>query len=202
VICFIGLFITAKTGGNAMTWHFRLGYSMASLRLFRTAWRFLGGRWSRFTASIFDPRSIVACLRGLAPPEHSIGPNPLGALSVYAMLFFLIAQVSGGLFSEDKGEVFGRLSLYVSNATVRLLSGYHKYVGQVLLLLLMFVHLGAMTCYYFWQKNNLVKPMIFGDTLLPVNVEPSRDDNASHMVGAIVLVVCAVAVGWIVRLGG
>jgi cytochrome b len=118
------------------------------------------------------------------------------------MLFFLIAQVSGGLFSEDKGEVFGRLSLHVSNATVRLLSSYHKNVGQVLLLLLMFVHLGAMTCYYFWQKNNLVKPMIFGDTLLPVNVKPSRDDNASHMVGAIVLVVCAVAVGWIVRLGG
>jgi hypothetical protein len=44
--------------------------------------------------------------------------------------------------------------------------------------------------------------MIVGDKLLPGNVEPSRDDTVSHVVGAIVLLVCAVAVGWIVRLGG
>jgi cytochrome b len=202
VICFIGLFITAKTGGSAMTWHFRIGYSMASLLLFRAVWGFIGGRWSRFTAFIYGPRSTVAYLRGQAPPEHSMAHNPMGALSVYAMLFFLIAQVSTGLFSEDKGEVFGPLSMFVSSSTVRLVSGYHKNVGQLLLLLLVSMHLGAIAFYYFWQKNNLVKPMIVGDKLLPGNVAPSRDDTVSHIVGAIVLAVCAVAIGWIVRLGG
>ena len=33
-LCVIGLVITANVGGNAMVWHFRLGYAVATLLLF------------------------------------------------------------------------------------------------------------------------------------------------------------------------
>jgi cytochrome b len=200
VICFIGSFITAKTGGSAMTWHFRFGYSIASLLLFRVFWGLLGGRWSRFSAFIYHPRSVVAYLRGRSPPEHSVGHNPLGAESVFAMLFFLLAQIATGLFSEDKGEVFGPLSMLLSSTAVRLVSAYHKNVGQVVLLLLVTLHLAAIGFYFFWRKSNLIKPMIVGDKLLPHSVEPSRDNTASRIAGAILFVVCAGAVGWMVWL--
>ncbi|MEO7160548.1 MAG: cytochrome b/b6 domain-containing protein, partial [Polaromonas sp.] len=38
VACIMGLAITGTVGGNAMAWHFRLGYSMLTLLLFRIVW--------------------------------------------------------------------------------------------------------------------------------------------------------------------
>jgi cytochrome b len=38
----IGLVITGNVGGNAMVWHFRLGYCVGSLLIFRISdWSFL-----------------------------------------------------------------------------------------------------------------------------------------------------------------
>ena len=34
----VGLVITAKVGGNAMEWHFRLGYGVLALLVFRMVW--------------------------------------------------------------------------------------------------------------------------------------------------------------------
>ena len=201
VISFCGLFITGKTGGSAMEWHFLLGYTMASLLLFRIVWGLFGGRWSRFSSFLYRPRAILAYVRGQAPAEHSIGHNPLGAQSVFAILCLLLAQVATGLFSEDKGEVFGPLSMFASQASVRLVTAYHKNVGQRLLLGLVLLHLAAIALHYFWKKDNLVKPMLVGDKLLPGDVAPSRDNGASRAAGAILLAACAGAVAWIVRLG-
>jgi cytochrome b len=200
-ICVATLFVTGKIGGGAMDWHFRTGYAVASLLLFRLAWGVFGGRWSRFGAFIHGPRSIMAYLRGQSPPDHAIGHNPLGAVSIFAMLFLLLAQVSTGLFSEDKGEAFGPLSLFVSRATVHWVTGYHKNVGQLVLMMLVLLHLAAVAAYHLVQKNNLVMPMIAGDKWLPDQVPPSRDDAASRLLALILLAACALAVRWIVGLG-
>jgi len=200
-ICVTAMFITGKIGGDAMVWHFRAGYAVAALLLFRLVWGVIGGRWSRFSAFVYGPRSIMAYLRGQSPTEHAIGHNPLGAVSIFAMLFFLLAQVSTGLFSEDKGEAFGPLSLFVSRATVRWVTGYHKNVGQVVLMLLVLLHLAAVAVHYLVKKNNLVMPMIAGDKLLHDQVPPSRDSAANRLAAAIVVVACALLVRWIVGLG-
>ena len=200
-ICCVGLLVTGKTGGNAMSWHFGFGYAVASLLLFRLVWGLLGGRWSRFSVFIYPPRAILAYLRGQAPAGHAIGHNPLGAQSVFAMLFFLLAQVGSGLFSEDRGEVFGPLSALLSQASVHLATGYHKNVGQRVLLALVVLHLAAIAWYHFRHKNKLVRPMLTGDKLLAGEVEPSRDDAATRVAAAVVLAACAGAVAWLVSLG-
>ena len=200
-LCVTALFVMGKIGGDAMAWHFRAGYAVASLLLFRLLWGVFGGRWSRFSAFIYGPRSIMAYLHGQSPPAHSIGHNPLGAVSIFAMLFLLLVQVGTGLFSEDKGEAFGPLSLFVSRATVHWVTGYHKNVGQLLLMLLVLLHLAAVAAYYRVQKNNLVMPMIGGDKLLPEQVPPSRDDAASRLAALVLLAACALVVRWIVGLG-
>lgn len=194
VLCVIGLFITGKTGGNAMDWHFRLGFTMASLLLFRLLWGWVGGHWSRFSTFMYSPRSILNYLTGHGSAAMSVGHNPLGAISVFAMLSFLLLQVGSGLFSEDQEQAFGPLSKFVSAATVRWLTAYHKNVGQNVLLVLIFLHLAAIVFYQVRTKSKLLGPMINGDKVLPDDVPPSRDDTASRLGGAMVFAACAAVV--------
>ena len=82
VFFFAGLVLTGEVGGQAMVWHFRFGYSVLSLLLFRLIWGFVGGRWSRFSAFIAGPATILRYARGEGTAQQSVGHNPLGALSV------------------------------------------------------------------------------------------------------------------------
>lgn len=63
VIAIPGLLLTANIGGNAMVWHFRLGYCVLTLLMFRLVWGFVGGRWSRFTAFACSPTRLLHYLR-------------------------------------------------------------------------------------------------------------------------------------------
>jgi cytochrome b len=202
--CFVGLVITGSVGGNAMLWHFRFGYAVFTLLLFRLVWGFVGGRWSRFGAFLYSPATILGFLRGQRRPEHATGHNPLGALSVFAMLAFLAAQVGSGLISDDEISFAGPLTRFVSNATVSLATTYHKDIGRLILFALVALHVVTVLLYLWKKQDNLIKPMVRGDKELPDDVvaKPSRDSSGSRFAGAIVLAACAAAVTWIVRLGG
>lgn len=199
VICLIGLFITGKSGGSAMDWHFRFGFAMASLLLFRVLWGWFGGHWSRFATFLYPPRAILDYLRGHGSAKAGVGHNPLGAFSVFAMLGFLILQVGTGLFSDDQEMAFGPLSQYVSTATVRGLTAYHKNIGQAVLLLLVVMHLGAIVFYQLYRKNNLVGPMIRGDKTLAGDVPASRDDARTRTLAALLFLGCVAAVATVVK---
>jgi len=69
--------------GGVMEWHFRIGYAVLLLLLFRVIWGFVGGRWSRFAAFAHSPAivSVMNDLCGRPHPDHLIGRTPLGALS-------------------------------------------------------------------------------------------------------------------------
>ena len=197
----ICLVTTGYVGGNAMVWHFRFGFTVINLLMFRLVWGLVGGRWSRFQSFLFSPRTILAYLKGDGHPAHSVGHNPLGAGSVFAMLAILIAQVSSGMVSDDEIAFSGPMSKFVSNATVSLATNYHKNIGKWLLLALVVLHLGAIAFYYVKKHENLVRPMIKGDKSLPGEIPPSRDDTASRSLAAVVFVICAVATAWVVHLG-
>jgi cytochrome b len=189
--CVIGLVITANVGGNAMVWHFRLGYCVISLLLFRLVWGFIGGYWSRFGSFVPSPSTLIGYLRGNAESHHSVGHNPLGALSVLALLFFCFAQAAIGLISDDEIVAAGPLVSKVPMAWVPIATFIHTEVTKVVLIVLVFLHLAAILWYRFKKGENLITPMIMGDKELPEITAVSHDTAASRAVAAVVLLLCA-----------
>ena len=203
VCCIVGSLVTSQIGGNAMAWHFRFGFAIASLLLFRLVWGLIGGRWSRFSTFLYGPATVLRYLRGDAKPEHTVGHNPLGAASVFAMLVVLIAQVGTGVFSDDEIAAVGPFAKFVSNATVSAATSYHTSIGKYTLVGLVVLHLAAIAYYALAKRENLVRPMVSGDkTLTNTRVPGSRDDAASRVAAAVVLMACASLVAWGVSLAG
>ena len=198
VACVIGLAITGYAD-NALDWHSRLGYAVLALLLFRLAWGFVGGRWSRFASFLYAPSSVVAYLRGRPHPDHLVGHNPLGAGSVFAMLLVLLAQVGTGLVSDDESAFQGPLNRYVSSAKGLAATWYHKRIGQWLLLALVVLHLAAIAYYVVRRKDNVVRPMVVGDKQVHGPAAPSRDDAASRALALVVLAACGGLVWWVVK---
>ncbi len=199
VVFIICLVISGLKGGDAMVWHLRFGYTVLSLLLFRIIWGLVGGRWSRFGAFMYAPQSVVNYLKGRGKPEHSVGHNPLGAGSVFAMLAVLLAQVGTGLFSDDEIATAGPLTRFVSNSMVSLATNYHKNIGKWLLLALVLLHIAAIV-YYLSKKHKLVQAMLHGDKELIAPVPSSRDDALSRLGAAVIFCLCAAFVTWIASL--
>lgn len=191
-----GLAISGTLGGNAMVWHLRFGYGVLALLLFRILWGLVGGRWSRFGAFIYAPQSLIHYLKGKGKPEHSVGHNPIGALSVFAMLGFLVLQVASGLLSDDEIAFSGPLTRFVANATVSLATDYHANIGKWILLGLVLLHIGAIVVYLL-RKHNLVGAMLHGDKELVVKVPASRDDTASRTAALLLFMLCAGVAYWV-----
>lgn len=196
VACVLGLAITGTVGGNAMVWHFRFGYTVLALLLFRIVWGLVGGRWSRFGAFIYAPQSVINYLKGQGKPEHGVGHSPIGAGSVFAMLGFLVAQVGTGLLSDDEIAFSGPLTRFVSNATVSLSTNYHKNIGKWVLLALVLLHIAAIV-YYLSRKHNLVGAMLHGDKELVVKAPSSRDDTVSRVAAVLILAICGGVAYWV-----
>lgn len=198
----VGLVATGYIGGQAMTWHARLGYAVLTLLLFRLAWGFVGGHWSRFRSFVHGPRSVLAYVRGQSHPDHLVGHNPLGAASVFALLLVLLVQVGTGLVGDDDTFFTGPLNRFVANSTGLAATWYHKQVGQWLLIALVVLHVAAVLFYLLKKRQNLVRPMLTGDKEAAAPAVSSRDDALARIGAAVLLGVCAAAVTWLVRLGG
>ena len=191
--------ITGLVGGDAMAWHFRVGYSVLALLLFRIIWGLVGGRWSRFRAFAYSPQSVLDYLKGRGKPAHGVGHSPIGAGSVFAMLLFLLAQVGSGLFSDDEIATAGPLTRFVSNSTVSLATKYHANIGKWVLLALVLLHIGAII-YYLRRKHHLVGAMLHGDKELVLAAPPSRDDAVSRAAALVILAACAGLAYWVASL--
>ena len=198
-LCIVGLFITANIGGNAMIWHFRIGLTVLALLLFRLVWGLVGGRWSRFAAFIYSPRSIINYLKRRGKPEHSVGHTPAGAGSVFALLAVLLAQVSTGLISDDEIASAGPLVRFVSSAASNLATNYHKNIGSWIILGLVILHVAAIV-FYLWRKQNLVKPMLHGNKQLPMVVPASTDNAGTRITALVIFGICGTFVGWVAQL--
>lgn len=200
----IGSVATAKIGGGAMVWHFRLGYLAMGLLLFRIVWGFVGGRWSRFASFVRGPGVVLRYLRGQAHPgEHlDVGHNPLGAGSVVAMLVVLVAQVGTGLVADDEIANVGPLNKLVETATGLAATSWHKTWGQWIILTLVALHVAAIVFYLVKKQNNLVAPMLSGDKPLAADVPAARDDARSRGLALAVALAAAAVVAWVLRQGG
>jgi cytochrome b len=196
--------VSAKIGGNAMAWHFRLGYLAMALLAFRLLWGVVGGRWSRFAAFAYGPAAVLRFLRGQAGPHDrfEVGHNPLGALSVFALLALLIAQVATGLVADDEIANVGPLNRFVSGATASLATGWHHRWGQGLLLALLGLHVAAILWYRFGKGVDLIGPMVGGDKMLPAATPASRDDLGTRLLAIALVALCAGAAALLARWAG
>lgn len=205
--CIVGSVASAKIGGNAMVWHFRFGYVVFALLVFRLLWGGVGGHWSRFSSFLFTPAAVWRYLRGQPRPGErlDVGHNPLGALSVFALLTLLAVQVGTGLVADDEIANLGPLNRFVSTDTGLSATAWHKEGGQWVILGLVGLHLAAIA-FYTWRGQGLVGAMVDGDKTLPADVAAdvaaSRDNSASRALALVLMAACAGLVAWVVSLGG
>ena len=149
---------------STIQWHFYLGYTTGGLLVFRYLWGFVGPAPIRHRTLFASLPSAFQYARdlGTRQPSGTPGHNPLGALSIIAVVLALTFQVSTGVFSEDDGLFSsGPLASEVSNATVRLMTKFHN-IGAKVILALVGLHVAAIGFYLIWKRENLITPMLTG----------------------------------------
>ena len=155
--------------------HIPAGQALLVLVLARVLWGFAGSEPSRFRAFVRPLREIAAYVRtlGKRAPGHHPGHNPLGGLSVVAMLAVLLLQAGLGIFAVDvDGYNEGPLSFLVNYDAAREAADLHGDVVDILLILVG-LHLAAILFYRVFKRERLVKPMVTGWASLPAGDRPA-----------------------------
>ena len=205
VLCIAGSLISVNLGGNAIEWHAYFGYSILTLLIFRFIWGFIGSKHARFSSFIPTRRAILEYLQGRT--VRVLGHNPIGALSVFALLFVLSVQVITGLFVDDEIAFQGPLAKYVPNFIVSFLSEIHE-GNQVIIYTLIAIHISAIWFYKKFKGENLIKPMLTGDkeidpseeaSYLPSDLgQPSKDGVMQRTIALILFSAIAIVVGYLI----
>ena len=184
--------VTGELGGAWMKWHGRAGLTIVALLVFRVAWGFVGSATSRFSHFAPSPPAVIRYLRGR---WRGVGHNPLGALSVFALLGLLALQAATGLFGNDDIAFAGPLNPFVDDALGSRLTGWHRLLTRGLFAL-MSLHMLAIAVHVAIRRHRLVRPMLTGvqhvaaDALLP----PVRRPSKHALVASVALAAAAVVV--------
>src|SRR5699024_5059310 len=149
---------------DTVRWHFYGGFVILGLLGFRLLWGVLGPAPIRFRNFRPAPKRVLRYLGGVGKREPSGAPghNPLGALSVYAILLVVAAQGVSGLFIEaDDFFAAAPLHGYVSAHVASFMSSWHHVLPLVILILVV-LHVAAVLFYLLWKRENLIGPMFHG----------------------------------------
>jgi len=181
------------SNGDDIALHKLLGFALLALLAFRLWWGFFGSETARFSDFLRGPRAIASYLRtGTAATR---GHNPLGALSVVALLALLLTESGLGLFAIDEdGLEAGPLSSYVSFDTAQLATHYHALLFDILVGFIA-LHIMAVLVYLALGQN-LIMAMFSGRKhFTSLMVEPRRARLSSLLIG-LVLASALFAVLW------
>lgn len=164
VLAIPAMWLTAEYRWFAI--HRTLGILVTALVIFRLYWAVFGSRTARATDWVASPMTIIGYVRTLAAKGYArtVGHNPLGGLSVLALMLALLVQVVSGLFAVDTdGMNSGPLSRFVDFDTGRTAAEIHETAFNVLLALIV-LHILAVMGYAALKRVNLVGPMLTGRT--------------------------------------
>ena len=189
--------VTAQVGGLWLDWHMRSGYAILALLVFRLLWGVAGSRHARLGHFVRGPHIVLAYLQGRHPHDGA-GHNPLGALSVVAILAVLLVQAVTGLFTNDGSFTEGPLAKLVSSATGERLSTAHRW-GELAVYAMIALHLAAIAFYLVVRRDNLVGAMITGDRR-GIDAHPARDDAALWLRAAVMLALATGLTAYVVLL--
>ena len=202
VLLFAGLIASGELGGEAMVWHFRLGYGVLVLLLFRIIWGVVGGPCSRFSVFVRSPMAALRYVRGTAAGSESLGHNPLGAYSVMALLFLLLVQVLTGMFSDDEISTTGPLAKLATAQWISWASQYHADIGKGILIGLVLFHVAALLFYRWRGQRSMIPAMWHGFKPSVGHHDSVRDDARTRVFALLCLAVCAGAVSWLLDWAG
>jgi cytochrome b len=181
--------VTGKLGGDWMAVHGKAGIVTAGLLGFRLVWGLIGSDTSRFAHFFPTPGRILSYLRG---QWRGIGHNPLGALSVFALLGLLTVQTATGLVGNDDIAFTGPLVDWVQEAVSLKATGWHRQLAVVLYVLLG-LHVAAIGFYAAVKKQRLVPAMVTGQKDIPADLPPPR---GAHRLATIVAVAAGLALSY------
>jgi cytochrome b len=152
---------------NEMEWHERSGIGIMVLLFFRIFWGFIGGRHARFSDFVKGPKAVLSYAKGLftGVNRHWRGHNPMGALSVVAMLGLLAAQVGTGLFANDDSSVEGPLFNLVGKELSDAITSWHFLIIDGIYVLVG-LHVAAIIAY-----------RIMGERLIPAMLHGCKDED-------------------------
>lgn len=151
--------------------HLWSGMAVLTLLVFRILWGLFGSSTARFANFVRGSAAIRDYLGG---KWRGIGHNPLGALSVVALLVFVAVQAGMGLFASDEdGLLLGPLSGFISGDASEEITDLHEDFFNILLVLIG-IHIAAVVFYWLAKKQNLVGPMVTGRAELDPDSEPMR----------------------------
>lgn len=163
----VSIYTGLDGGFEEMDYHMLSGYSILGLVLFRVIWGFIGGHYARF-CTFLKPRKVVSYTQNLLERDQApaAGHNPLGALSVLAMLLVLLTQAVTGLFANDDLFLEGPLVHLASDEFSDLMTTIHHYSAEALYVLIG-LHLFAIVFYELFKRQRLILPMLTGHKQLP-----------------------------------
>lgn len=188
---------TAEKG--LMDWHVRFGVLALGLVVFRLLWGVFGSSTARFAGFVRGPRAVLGYARGLLRSTEApamLGHNPMGALSIVAMLALLAAQVGFGLFAVDvDGINSGPWASRVSFEQGRWAARAHGWVFNGLLALTA-VHVAAVVLHLAVRRENLVGPMLTGRRALSLDVAGMTKAAAWRLPACLALALLAMWLAW------
>jgi cytochrome b len=193
-ICVLACYGTAEWHWLDMQWHFYFGYAILVLCVFRVLWGLFGSEHARFASFVRTPRAIWQYLQGNYPKR--LGHNPLGALSVLALIGALFVQTFTGLFNNDDIEWFGPLSEKISGDWQESMADIHERFYWVLFALIA-VHVIAVLYYTLIKRDGLLRPMITGKKLGVDRSNPAMvDERQKPLWLAILLLLMSASLVW------
>ena len=172
--------------------HIQSGQIVLGLLAFRLAWGVIGPRSAQFHRFIRGPGTIFRYLKG--EPVSYAGHNPLGALSVVALLASLLVQLLTGLASDDEIFSSGPLAQFLSDDMVSLANSIHEINWNVLTVLIG-LHVAAIAVYWL-RGSNLVKPMITGFNEQSSDASPTAPVKARPLWLILVTIAAAAGLAW------
>ena len=193
------LYTGINGGFSEMDYHMISGYGILTLVIFRVIWGLIGSTHSRFRSFVNLSELIPHTRRLLKRDQAKIaGHNPLGALSIIAMLLVLGTQATTGLFANDDIFLEGPLVHLVDDATSDRLTTVHHFCAKALYVLIG-LHLAAIIFHEIYKRERLVLPMISGyKKRLPASVDkPSF--RREYVTASGLLATCAGFVYWLVK---
>ncbi len=177
--------------------HESFAFAACALLIFRLIWGVVGSAPSRFAEFVKGPGAVIAYLSGRGAAR--LGHNPLGALSVIAMLVLFAVQIGTGLVANDDVLFDGPWSGAIGKSTSDTMTARHHLLSNIVYALIA-LHLCAILFYAVRKRQNLVRPMVTGRTSVEeATTQPKMTPSwvALPVLGVSVLIAGALFRYWI-----